>query len=798
LLNLYVKSGAHGKAVSRFERTEMDRLGAQWREHILLYAAEAYFAQERMDRAEELYRQLKDAPADLASVAYQRLFQIARNTTDESGLLALLREAEQALSGRTDVLKVLWRKVGIEAYQAERYDLAEVYFQRVWDLRGTEPISAAVPLYLARLYEQRQDRERAVAVLEEYLELDSGEREEVLYRLANLYLDGQQWSRAAESLGRFRDAFPESELRSKASYRYAYALYRSGRVEDSISVIREVFAAGESGGLTADFLWLQSVLYRAVEQTDAAVQALREYMPLRPEDRRARVEYLKLLFVQRSYQELLREAERMFPDPAALEGQQRSYVQLQYVTGLSHIALKQYEQALQKLNSYTASPRTLEELSGDQDLTVIYPYTLYYRGWAHYRLSEYGRAIELFSSLLEERSDHEFAPRASYLAGWSSYSIGNYAQAEEFLRRTKSLDIGTELAVQTTFLLGQTLSEAGSYEASAVEFRNIFVDYPSSDYADDALFEYAGVLLELGRLNDAVETYRRVYVSYPDSQLAEEAMYTRGEILYENQDFESARNAFFEYRSNFSSGELYDAALYWGGMASYRIGQRSGALLLWEELIDQYRNSPFRSAAMQRAVEVYVEQEEYRKALNTLTDFIAAYPQEASAVGARRQADQLVLVIGGLSETEAQLWVTIDENNRANTDSGREAILELARMTIYEGGTQGVNQNLIAPLLEEVAGKSDADPDAAARARFLMAEQSYRRGDLQRAANLFLGAAETLASDEEFVAEALYRAGEMKHLQEREQEAAAIVEQLQSRFPDSKWTRRASELVGEE
>jgi TolA-binding protein len=798
LLNQYVKQGDYERAVARFDDVEPEALPSQWRTFVTLYAAEAFHRTGELDRARQLYASLSDAPADIASVAYRRLFEIIRQQgAGQEQLIPLLQEAEQRLSGRTDVLKDLWRTVGIESYKAERRDLAELYLERVWELRGTEPVSSAVPLYLSRVYEDRGDMQEAVRVLEQYLGLTEGEKQPVLYRLANLYLERRNWQAAARSFSDYRSRYPDADQSLEAAYRYAFSLYRGGSLEEALSVIREQFQSGRTGMLASDMLWLQSVLYRELGNEPEAIETLRQYLTLVSGDHNAQVEYLKLLFVEQRYEEVVNESERLYPEPGSLEGESpEHFVQLQYVTGLSLIALQRYESALQRLNSYEASPEALSRLATSADFRVIYPYTLYYRGWAHHRQANYDQARQLFDTLLSVAEGHEFAPRAAYLAGWSAFSSGDYERAEQYLRRTRALDASTELQVQASFLLGQTLAADDRYEEAAVEFRNVFTDHPSSTYADDALFELAQVQLELERIDEGVNSYRRLHASYPESPLSEEAMYKRGEVLYRAERYEGARNAFFEYRSNFPEGDLFDAALYWGGMSSLRLGQASGALLLWEQLIEEHRGSPFRSAAMQRAAEIYQEEGQYREALNMLSDFIAAYPDEASRIGARREADELVLVIGGLSEEEASLWVEIDDNNRAESEEGREAILELARMIIYEGGSSGTTESLIVPLLEATTEKAETDPDAAARAFFLLGEHYNRQNELEQAADAFLDAAATNPDDRELVAESLFRTAQMQQLMGNVEEREAIVQEMESRFPDSDWTARAGSLGG--
>ncbi|TVQ40648.1 MAG: hypothetical protein EA384_02420 [Spirochaetaceae bacterium] len=775
----------------------LDPFESAWSDNITLYAAEAYFRSGDNDRAVALYRDLRTAAAPVATVAFQRLFQVAQDQDDEAVFFAVMSEAEQALAGRTEVLKEFWLRVGIETYNRGRYDLAELYLQRVWDLRRRESIAASAPLYLADLLARRDERARAIAVLSEYLSLSDDQRDEVLLRLGTLYAQGDEWRSAADVLGSLLERYPRSQHVAAASYQYAFALHRLERSGDALAVIDEVFARGRAGRLSGELLRLKAQLHRERGEFDDALQALREYLSSRRDDLDARLEQLTLLFRLERYRRVLEEAEILEADHQGLASQRPElHFQLRYMVGLAQISLREYDAAIENLRQLPSDPRVLETLTPGGELAVIHPYTLYYQGWAHYRLSQYDQASDYFVQLMRYDDRHRFAPRAAYLAGWSDFNLGRYDRAEEHLRRLKAMPIDRQTDLEATFLLAQTMAARGSYDQALLQYRNIFLDNPDSRYADDSLFEYAGVLVRMQRVDDALHEYRNLLRRFPNSQLAEDAMFRRGELLFEHGRYTEARSAFFEHRSSFPRGGLVHASLYWGGIAAERAGEPSGALLLWEQLIREYRDSQYRPDAMQRTAEIYEQRGQYRNALNIVTEFIAAYPQEAAAVQARRKADELILLIGGLSAQEASLWVRIDENRRAQTAAGRAAILSLGRLAILEGAGSPANENLVLQLLQDVAGRAAEDPPAAAEAAFLLAEYDLRASQPLRAAEGFLRAAEIDPADRDRAARSLFRAAEAMQFAGRSAEVRELVERLQQSFPDSEWSARAGRLLG--
>ncbi len=792
LMSLYVQTERHNDAVDFYESMDAGLVGERWRTQYTLSAAESYYALGELEAARELFLSLRDAETDAATVAFQRLFQIARRGGEQEALRRILAQAEERLAGQTEVLSELWLRVGIESYQSEAFEIAELYMRRVWDIDRRNP---TVALYLAELLARRGETAEAIAVLDDHRDAVEAVDAQVLLRLGTLHVDREEWEDARAAFADLVAAHPDSTYVPAAQYQQSYALFQLGRINDALSVVEEALSQGQSGGFLAELLRLKAALHRERRELSAAEQALRDYLAVHPDDVDAAVERIKLLFQREQFGNVAETANQLveaFPELAT--NRPDLFVQVQYMRGLSAITRRDYTTGLEYLRDVPTDPDGSTAGLSSEGRDVIVPYALYYRGWAHFRVGNYRDAITAFDTLLARYSDHEFANRSAYLAGWSAFNIEDFAAARDFFQRLLAFQPEQSLRIQGFFLLGQTHVAREEYEEALIQYRNVFADFPNSEYADDALFEYAGVLATMGSLDRSVREYKNLFQSYPESPLAEEGMYRRAELLYEAQRYADARDAFFEYRSNFPNGRLHDAALYWGGMASVQVGESAGALLLWDRLIEQYRQSPFRPDAMQRTALIYEEQNQYRRALNMWSSYIAAYPERARAAGASRRADELVLQIGGLSEEEARLWVTIEEANRAESDRGRTAILELGRLLIYEGGRTQVNQNLVLPMLEEVFAKAEEAPAQAGQAAFLLAESHVRRSQPEQAAEYFLDAAQVNPEDESFVAQSLFRAAEMMEAADRIAERDEIISRLQESFPDSEWTEQALQL----
>jgi TolA-binding protein len=797
LLSLYIRDEAYEKAVELYDRIDPTLVEEQWRSNVRLYGAEALRAVGRTEEALEVFLDLTEAGPAVSATAFQRAYELSQRLGRTETGRQVVQRAEQSLAGRSDVLRELWVQVGIQSYRNDRLATAELYLSRVWEL--AEEVPGTVPLYLSELYVRQDRRAEARDLLEEARSRGLDEHgDRILLRLSNLYLEGDEADTAVEVLDSFIEEYPRSEYRSEGEYLRAFALYRLDRDEEALEQTGETLGSGRAGEYEANLLWLRSLLFRRTGRLEDAIRSLRDYLAVEPDDVDARLELVKLLFEQGRFEEAISRSEELLEGQQDLASQRPAvYFQARYVEGLSRVARKEYGPAIDALSALPQEASAYRNLPEEEELLVMYPYSLYYQGWSHYRLSRYEEAERFFGELLAYDTGHEFAPRAAYLAGWSAFNRGEQQAAADFLRQAVSLAASEEVRAEATLLLGRSLKAMGSYTEADAQFRNIFADRPDSPLADDALFEYAEGLERRGRIDQAVREYRALFEGYPDSALSEEGMYRRAELLFQGERYGEAREAFAAYRANFPQGSLFAPALYWGGVSALELGETSGALLLWEQLIEDHPESAFRADAMQRAAEAYADRGDYRRALNLYSRLVATYPRQAEAVDAQERIDELLLRIGGLSQREAELWVEIEQNNRAQTSEGRRAILEAARIAIREGGPNVDRENLVVPLLRAVAAKESQDPPAAAQAHFLLGEYHVRQSRPAEAREAFLNAAAANPSDSELAAQSLYRAAEASLLAGRRQEARQIVNELEASFPQSEWTAEARRLLEE-
>ncbi len=784
LTSIYVKQGKYSEALELTYSTMASSLGGTDLLRMQLYRAESLWNTDRRPDARLIYDSLAQAPVEISSIAYQRLFAYHQVSGDEDALQKVVLDAETELAGYSSILAEFWLRIGIESYLQGKSDLAKSYFQRIWNMRDRIPISGLVAVYLAEIESENEKIDEALWYLSSYLEHSSDRRELITYKIGAIHLKAGRLEQAASAFSSFLSEYPTSGTYAEAAYQNAYSLYRLGNFKPALELTENILSSARGGALTSSFLLLKSVLYKLSGDLEAATKSLQEYLPLNEGDVQARMDLIKLYFRLGDFRMVLAEIEEVletepFDDPTS-----PYFLLARYMYGLAYISQQDYVRAVEILSTLT-----LDQVRA-AELLSIYPYILYYRGWALYRSGNYSRAEEDFSALMDGVPEHDLQPWAAYLAGWCAYIQGDYQQAGTYLLKM-ARDANEELRTKSEFMYAKTLLKLEKIDEAAILFENIHLGNPRSELSDDALFEYAGALTALEQLDNGVEVYLKVWQEYPGSLLAEESLYRRGEILFSAERYESSRDAFYQYRLRFPKGSLYDAALYWGGLAAYESGEAFGAVLLWEKLIESHQESAFRADSLLRTAEIYEDSGDFRKALNFYGELATVYPEEADAVSAGLRSEKLRFLILGQGEQEAELSA-IKSQDGTESQSGRDAVYELARIYIYKSGSK---QNLAPELLDVLITQTDTDPVNAAKAHYLYGEYYYRKNELQKAAQSFLQTVLANPADRDLSAQALFRAAEMATFSGNKKDAETLVARIESMFPSSSWVEEGKKLL---
>lgn len=765
------------------DSVDMPAFPPQWRERLLLYKGEAAREKGDSELAEEVYGQLVDASAEVAVVAFRRLYFSAQQREDVELMETILRGAEVKFGGMQEILANFWLQAGIESLKRRQLNIAEYFLDRVWSLRTDGILIMDSCLYLSEVLVEKERVAEAIAVLEEYLTLSDGTTPPVLMKLGNLFLSLKDYDHAAHYYGLLLEAAPHSPLAPTAGYYYALARFMLGELNACRDIISDLLRGDLDDERRRRLMRLEINALVGLGEVPQALATSRDYVDLFPRDIRGRLDLIRLLFMNGNFNIVVQDAPSLFsPFPAYATDDPEVYLIGKFFGGLSSLLEGMDEEAAAEFSEVS------EERLSSVDLDFLYPYVLYYSAWAQYKLGRFADAAGSLEEMTGSYDGHELQEMAIYLAGWSFFKSGVFDRAAEYFSR---LSGGTEeLNLKSAYWNALSLVELKRYRDASVLFEGLFRESPEFSFADDALLGYARALRDLELLDEATQWYRELPMSFPESNLQETALFDLGRMNFDNNLYEQAREVFDEYRRLYSLGEFVDGALYYGGLSAFELEEAAGAQLLWEKLIDEYADSDYRPKAMVRTAEIHADREDYSTSLKIYLDYIANYPEEAKAREAEKRASELRFLMLGSSKPVARLESTIEREGGSETPEGRQAMVELSRLYILEGvGDVDVALIMLTQVVES------HEPASAAAAQLLIGEYYAKEGDRTKAAEEFVKTLDEKPPGQDLAPRALYRAAEMMKLEKRSDDVIRIIRKLQEEFPDTGWAEDANKLL---
>ena len=226
----------------------------------------------------------------------------------------------------------------------------------------------------------------------------------------------------------------------------------------------------------------------------------------------------------------------------------------------------------------------------------------YNRGYAHFKLKQYGAAIEAFEKqqrnvkLLSKELRHDLYLRLgdSYFANkqyWpametynkaialdpakSSYAIFQKAISYGFVGRNnkkietlKSLvntQVRHNLVDDALFALASTLASESQSQNAVTEYARLIRSFPQSPYNSRALLNMGLIVYNQEQLEEATQILRRLVLNYPKSDVAQQGLNTLREIAVESgkvSDFSNwlRSNSIQSFSSNELEKSAFDAA----------------------------------------------------------------------------------------------------------------------------------------------------------------------------------------------------------------------------------------------
>lgn len=166
-----------------------------------------------------------------------------------------------------------------------------------------------------------------------------------------------------------------------------------------------------------------------------------------------------------------------------------------------------------------------------------YKISLYKLGSCHFELQQYGKAANIYETLIETDDNPE---------NYSKYIIsliksGKVSAADKSIKSFKNkYEKQTNFLAAFEFEKGEYLRINKNYNDAVKIFKNVKKSYKNSDYVDDAAYHEALVYITLNKQQEALDILSNFAKTYKNSDKKGAVFNTLGGIYFRSEKYESA------------------------------------------------------------------------------------------------------------------------------------------------------------------------------------------------------------------------------------------------------------------
>ncbi len=492
-------------------------------------------------------------------------------------------------------------------------------------------------------------------------------------------------------------------------------------------------------------------------------------------DRNSRIEYAKVLYRQKKWNETLAVMAAQAKDPL-----------FPYISGLCQYNLKNYSSAYDYLDVYTRAKNSQADYK---------KLAQFYKGVSAYKTASYKNAYADLSAYIKNYSVHdEYLYRAYELAAKSALMLSDFTNAAAMSRGMIEASQTTAQKENSVIYCSEILTDCRNYDG-AIELLSQYTS-EKSDFTVKCISAIARVYEKKGELEKADAQYSILQRDYKGSSAAEDAAYRSGEIFYSAEKYSEAEARFTKYIYNYVSGRYADAAYYFSGDCNMKTGDLDKAIMQNTTLVSKYPASIYSYGAYKNLLQAYYEQQNYRDALSTARLLVRDYKEQASSDQIGQRVIDLERIVSGTDREVVEKLGEYERAGKTASKKGRNAGSELVQLY----AKHDENEAAITLALELLNYQKDGDEMyyAAQNADFA-AEYYYNQSQSKKAAEYYLKAAEYYRSSgqdrDDKAAAALYSAVDSFVSAGLKGDARVTANLLVELYPDTKQGKKVMNLL---
>lgn len=127
---------------------------------------------------------------------------------------------------------------------------------------------------------------------------------------------------------------------------------------------------------------------------------------------------------------------------------------------------------------------------------------------------------------------------------------------------------------------------AVDYRGAIAQYLDFLKTYPNDPGNDRVLYQLARAYEQSGALDSALQTLTRLVQQYPNTRYLDEAQFRRGELLFTTRDYVRAEQAYQTVLHGDSHSPYYERSLYMHGWSLFKQGRLEDALQSFFGVLD--------------------------------------------------------------------------------------------------------------------------------------------------------------------------------------------------------------------
>ncbi len=320
-------------------------------------------------------------------------------------------------------------------------------------------------------------------------------------------------------------------------------------------------------------------------------------------------------------------------------------------------------QCYQLLKQYDKAAQVYERLATEHPTFEFLAQARLNQGECYLNLKQFDKARLAFQGAARS-TDEKIKSQALYWVGECYYTQNDFANALKAYQQVTVFP-QSEVAPYVFYSIGLCQLKLNNAPAAAQAFQKVFTSYPQSDIAAECRYRFAESLYEQKKYAEARQEYQAIIAKYADNEIAGAAWLGLGYCAFQQKDYTAAASAFEKAAAKLPADhdlrpeaflrlgdcfynlkqfdravDLYnqivqdqkspvrDQALYWMANAQREQKNLDGALFLYRSLIQQYPQSPLVARAYLKIGDVFTDQKKYGEAIEAYRRVQALKPSD--------------------------------------------------------------------------------------------------------------------------------------------------------------------------